>query len=330
MLEPIGVGPQAEAVYRTMLAHRDWTWRQISEHLGLPEPVVQSALDELAELSLLAPAEASVEALRPVNPALGLSSLLAQAEAEIEQRRQEIESARAAMASLAAEAADAASRDAFVRLDGVDAVREHMERMATSIEFECLSMNPVTSQSTSAKAASKSLNELLLNRGVQLRCIYQQSFSNNHQLVEYAEWLTSLGGVVRTAPIVPTMMIVYDRKGVLIPIDPANTQLGAIDVTGLGILTLACSLFEQMWNSSMPFGAATPRDDDGLNPTERQLLSLLCDGHTDEVAARRLGVSLSTVRRLMAGIMERLCARSRFQAGVRAAERGWLRPLASD
>jgi len=45
---------------------------------------------------------------------------------------------------------------------------------------------------------------------------------------------------------------------------------------------------------------------------------------TDEAAARRLGVSLRTVRRWASHLADRLGARSRFQAGVRARERGWI------
>jgi DNA-binding NarL/FixJ family response regulator len=50
-------------------------------------------------------------------------------------------------------------------------------------------------------------------------------------------------------------------------------------------------------------------------------------GYTDESAAARLGVSVRTVRRMMSTIMTRLGARSRFQAGIRAADRGMLVPL---
>nr|WP_240522031.1 helix-turn-helix transcriptional regulator [Amycolatopsis vastitatis] len=66
------------------------------------------------------------------------------------------------------------------------------------------------------------------------------------------------------------------------------------------------------------------RIDDRLSDRERQLLTLLTAGYTDESAAVRLGVSVRTVRRMVAGIMDRLGARSRFQAGVKAADRGWL------
>ena len=62
----------------------------------------------------------------------------------------------------------------------------------------------------------------------------------------------------------------------------------------------------------------------GLCPRERKLLSLLVSGSTDTVAAAAIGVSVRTVRRMVRDLMNRLGARSRFQAGAKAAERGWL------
>ena len=53
-------------------------------------------------------------------------------------------------------------------------------------------------------------------------------------------------------------------------------------------------------------------------------MKLLAAGLTDEAAAARLNISHRTARRLMAGLMERLGARSRFEAGLKAAQRGWL------
>lgn len=56
-----------------------------------------------------------------------------------------------------------------------------------------------------------------------------------------------------------------------------------------------------------------------ISPREWQVLQLLAQGCTDEAVARNLGVSLRTVRRTTADLMERLGARSRFQAGLKAA-----------
>jgi DNA-binding NarL/FixJ family response regulator len=61
-----------------------------------------------------------------------------------------------------------------------------------------------------------------------------------------------------------------------------------------------------------------------LCPRELKLLSLLFSGTTDKAAAATLDVSVRTVRRMVRDLMNRLGARSRFQAGAKAAERGWL------
>ncbi|MGW3248842.1 helix-turn-helix domain-containing protein [Streptomyces sp. NPDC001070] len=62
----------------------------------------------------------------------------------------------------------------------------------------------------------------------------------------------------------------------------------------------------------------------GLTGQEATTLQLLADGLTDEAIAKRLGVSPRTARRIATDLMERLNARSRFQAGARAVQHGWL------
>ena len=57
---------------------------------------------------------------------------------------------------------------------------------------------------------------------------------------------------------------------------------------------------------------------------ERELLALVGLGLTDQAIARQLGLSERTIQRMMSAIMTRLDATTRFQAGVRAKELGWL------
>jgi DNA-binding NarL/FixJ family response regulator len=83
-------------------------------------------------------------------------------------------------------------------------------------------------------------------------------------------------------------------------------------------------LFDRLWDTGTPFGETPRRDEHDLTPQERELLMLLGIGCTDDIAARRLGISLRTVRRMSSELMNRLGARSRFEAGVRAAKEGWL------
>ncbi|MGO1057161.1 hypothetical protein [Crossiella sp. CA198] len=62
-----------------------------------------------------------------------------------------------------------------------------------------------------------------------------------------------------------------------------------------------------------------------LSEVDRRVLELLASGITDEAAARIVGFSVRQLRRRVAALMARLEAASRFEAGVAAARRGWVR-----
>lgn len=184
---------------------------------------------------------------------------------------------------------------------------------------------PGGAQSAASLAASRPLDEDALRRGVGLLTIYQDSVRNDPETFAYAQWMTELGGRVRTAPVLPPRMLVFDRRTAVVPIDPQHTRLGALCTEEPGIVASLVALFEQTWENAVPLGADRPEDGrTGLNAGERELLRLLSTGLTDEMASRRLGVSVRTVRRQMAALMERLDAASRFEAGLKAAQRGWL------
>jgi DNA-binding NarL/FixJ family response regulator len=63
---------------------------------------------------------------------------------------------------------------------------------------------------------------------------------------------------------------------------------------------------------------------EGPSDTDRKLLALLAAGLKDEAIARHLQITTRSLRRRMGKIMDLLNARSRFQAGVQAAARGWI------
>ncbi len=131
--------------------------------------------------------------------------------------------------------------------------------------------------------------------------------------------------MVRTCPTLPPRMLVLDRRVAVVPIDPADTKRGAICISEAGVVASMVALLEQTWHSAVPLGADRSKDArTGLSTSEQELLTLLASGLTDEVAGR-LGISARSVRRQMSGLMERLDASSRFEAGLKAARRGWLR-----
>jgi len=117
---------------------------------------------------------------------------------------------------------------------------------------------------------------------------------------------------VRVCAALPTTLVLCDDTAVI----PGPTT-----ITTPETVTLLKAWFDHLWASAM---SADTRSADGLTDQERTILRLLAGGVTDDAAAARLGTSARSVRRVMAGVMGRLGARSRFQAGQLAARRGWL------
>src|SRR5262249_39236270 len=113
---------------------------------------------------------------------------------------------------------------------------------------------------------------------------------------------------------------------VIAPVDGV-AQTPALFACAEALTSLAIALFDQVWKLSGAFGVPSSRvadEKDAPNEQERTLLRLLSLGAKDEAAARHLGVSVRTIRRMVADLMRRLDAKSRFQAGILAAQKGWL------
>ncbi|MER7274632.1 helix-turn-helix transcriptional regulator [Dactylosporangium sp. NPDC000244] len=159
-----------------------------------------------------------------------------------------------------------------------------------------------------------------LRRGVRYRALLPDSA----RLSRRVSTLALAGAEVRTVAEVPVDAVVIDDRAALLPAD----RLAHVTVFRLPtVVTAVAELFERIWPAAVPLTPLDlPDEAGGGAPTHREqaLLGLLCAGSTDESAAARLGVSVRTVRRMVADIMNRLGARSRFQAGVKAADRGWL------
>ncbi|PYC77445.1 helix-turn-helix transcriptional regulator [Streptomyces tateyamensis] len=323
MLEMLGVSQGAEAVYRAMLGQPDHGVEELATDTGLTSDQVRTSLNELADLALLRPS-AHQGALRPVSPQVGLAALLAAAEAETAIRQAQLEATRAAIASIAAEHEVGRDGNTGQRLEGLDQVRIRLEELQQLTQTECLSLNPGGAHLPDARDAAKPLNQQALERGVVIRAVCRESFRNDADTLAYARWMTNLGGQMRTVPAVPMPLVIVDRKVAILPLDPTDARVGALEVHSPGVLAAVCALFEQIWTAGTPFGQSAPIDAHGCTPMERKLLEIISDGHTDEVAARNLGISLRTVRRMMADLMVRLDAVSRFQAGVNATRHGWL------
>ncbi|GAA3017099.1 LuxR C-terminal-related transcriptional regulator [Streptosporangium longisporum] len=324
MLQEWGLDNHADSIYRLVLTQKQWGISEIAEKLGIPETHVRSTIDRLVDLSLL---HRSSGALRPGSPSVALHSLLQRQRTELLRRQEEFIAAEHAVDRLISEYGElcaVGARSECDCLESIEAVRARIETLARWARSECLSFMPGGAQSPESLEASRPLDDMLMERGANVRTVYLDSACNDTPTLAYARWLTELGGKVRTTPTLPLRLVIFDREVALVPLDPRNSGKGAVEVCGEGIITALVALFEQVWASATPFGAVRRSGGDDVTKQEQELLRLLAQGLTDEAVSKKLGIGLRTHRRMVADLMDRLGARSRFEAGAKAAEKGWF------
>ncbi|MFI7348082.1 DUF6879 family protein [Streptomyces sp. NPDC049936] len=326
MLEILGLDSATEAVYQLMLSRPGLGVLELCRELNLTERDVRESLDRLADLTLVRESLEEPGRLRVLSLELALEVMLRRQEQDVLRHQQRLAAAKLAAARVIAERAERRPRadeasEANVLL-GLDAIREGLELLAKDLRSECLAVIPGGAQSQASLDASRPLDEAALNRGVDLLSLYQESVRNDSATLDYARWMSESGGQVRTAPLLPPRFLVFDRRVAVVPIDPENTRRGALCTREPAVVATLCALFFQVWETAVPLDNG--RTGEGLTTSEKLLLRFLASGLTDDAAAKRLGVSLRTVRRQMSSLMERLDARSRFEAGLKAAQLGWI------
>jgi DNA-binding CsgD family transcriptional regulator/sugar-specific transcriptional regulator TrmB len=327
MLDVLGLDQIAEDVYRAMLANRALSVVDLCRMLGIGEQEVRAALDELFAWALICRSADHADAWRAVDPQSGLRTLLARQHAELERRRARIATAQAEIATFIAERPDGEVQGE--RLRGIDTVISRLEQLIETARTQLLGVTPGAAQTGASLDAARRNDARLLERGVAIRELVQDACRHDPATAAHARWLTEAGGQVRTSPTLPHRMILIDARIAIVPLDTADSRKGALQVTEPGIVGTLLALFEQIWAAAVPFAAGANPTRHGLSTRELELLRLLAAGLTDEAAAARLAISDRTVRRIMNDLCERLGAASRFEAGIKAAQAGWLENSAS-
>ncbi|WP_344208323.1 helix-turn-helix transcriptional regulator [Kribbella sancticallisti] len=135
---------------------------------------------------------------------------------------------------------------------------------------------------------------------------------------------------VRTVPTLPARMLVVDDHFALVALVPTGDS-GAVLVRSPVMIAALTQYYDRLWAAATPVATSTPgpvrraqqvmRE---LGATEREVLALLVHGLKDEAIARNLSLSVRTVRRHIATVMEFVDAPTRFAAGAAAQRLGLL------
>jgi DNA-binding CsgD family transcriptional regulator len=197
------------------------------------------------------------------------------------------------------------------RMDRTD-LSAVIERLLVGVRQELMFLVPV--YRPDALEFSDQLAELVLRRGGRLRLVLQADVAEIPAVADYAKWLGTKKVVPRVVDNVPVRALTIDRSIGMVFDGPTHRMM----YTRSAVRSL-CQFAELLWDRANPVPDAV-----ASLPTPRveRILRLLAEGLTDDAVARKIGVSVRTVRNDIASTMTGMSAQSRFQAGVHAAQLG--------
>lgn len=117
-------------------------------------------------------------------------------------------------------------------------------------------------------------------------------------------------------------MLHVDDRVALVTTDRAAKS--ALLVRSPAMVELLGDWFDLLWNHPATLTHPVGGNDPTLTASQRDVLTLMLDGGGDEAIARRLEMSVTTVRRNIKAIYGLLGVNNRFAAGIAAAKLKWV------
>ncbi|WP_344262997.1 LuxR family transcriptional regulator [Streptomyces sodiiphilus] len=173
-----------------------------------------------------------------------------------------------------------------------------------------------------ARAVHCALRDRTASRpqGLRVRLLCHQSLLDGPGI---RSWLAGRYGEVRVSRTGALAATIVDEQLALVSAESASVGRTTV-IRAPAVVRTMQTLFCGVWRNAVLVPDRIDFGGRAKAATVRCILEKLQVGMTDEAAARDLSVSVRTYRRYVAEIMTMLGATSRFQAGVRAAELGWL------
>ncbi len=320
MLDAIGLDDEHTSVYRLLLATPSADVGEIARGAAMPVARVQAVVDELERIGLLARQASAPDRVVASPPALALRPLLL----ERERRLTEAHETLVQLSELYRQGA--VQREVPDVVDvvlGPEAVRQRLGQLQASAERRVDAF--VLREVALIDGSENTEEDRALARGVRYRVVVEASVLERPRFLDQAREVMPLGEEIRVLPVLPTRLFVADGILALLPMYSHGDRKvsGALLVHPSGLLDLVNAMFEEAWRASTRLV-----EDGGLEneveAIDRDLLKLLLLGLTDAAAGAQLGISVRTVQRRVAELMERGGVTTRIQLGAEAVRREWV------
>jgi DNA-binding CsgD family transcriptional regulator len=322
VLDAWGLDDDAESLYRALLRNPDRDVGWLAHHLERTGEEVTHWLESLVKVGL---ARRDGPSFSAGPPAATLYPLVSAELADLDGRRAQLDAVRISLASFAADHFVGRSRSwalvPFELLSDVESLAA-VEDLQRSTRGEVVSCNHVSDVDVDS-SSYVGLLKRQLSAGRPMRGLYPSDIVDDPERLAYVRHWANSGEQARVTPELPPSMSVFGGEVALVSAawDGVSSN-GCILVRAPALVAVVADLFEQHWDRAAPLRSASTNG--GAHEERLEILEGLMLGAKDETIARQLGVSLRTVRRRVAELMDELGAATRFQAGMEAVRHGLL------
>ncbi|HZX06604.1 helix-turn-helix domain-containing protein [Kribbella sp.] len=313
-----------EHTYRLLVGLSAARAAELAEVAELAPQEADEILQRLQAKGLVTAQAADEPVFRPLPPDVAFGTTLLR-------RQESLEAARKTVASLSEEfRASASRRDAHHLVEviiGATTLRERLRDLQNSAREEILwfcRANPLAMQ-----GAENTEEYGALSRGVRYRAIYERALIETPGELDSIAEGVSWGEEARVVPTLPVRIAIVDRSTAICPLvrddEQSVGQPSAAIISRGQLLDALLALFESYWELATPVRLQPgPAEPEGLDDSERLLLSLLVGGVPDKSIATQLGISRRTVQRRLDRLMSLAGVDTRTGLAFQAAKRNWL------
>jgi DNA-binding CsgD family transcriptional regulator len=319
MLRALGATQAEDRVYRLLATAVSASEEEIAGRAGLSAHDTRTALESLLERGL-------VERMTDT-PARFVAASPSIVEAMISERLTDLRTAQQALDGLAAQyRANSLARTAdgvFEIIRGADSLRQWNLDLLSSARSEVLNF-------IKPPLIAVQVDERIGPRGsVRNRIIYETGALESAGILDALRTGLRANDQARVHTNLPVKMLAVDQSVALVPLAQNDTTPVGVLVRESAVLDALVALFEYVWASAAPLhipgvGNGGHKTSSVLSDGDRELLSLLLAGLSDEAIAMHRRMSVRTVQRKVHALMDVANVRTRMQLAWEAARQDWL------
>jgi sugar-specific transcriptional regulator TrmB/DNA-binding CsgD family transcriptional regulator len=313
----LGATAAEDSVYRLLATVVSASEDEIVDATGLSRAEVQAALESLLERRLADRLDEIPTRFVAASPAI-IESMIAERLADLRAAQQTLDglSSKHRANSLARTAGGV-----FEIVRGQDALRRRSRRLIQSARSEllCLVKEPfIVFQPGEAVDPAASVRN---------RVVYETAVLSHPGFMEQLRGDRPSSDEARVHTKLPIKVLAVDQSVALVPLASHDATPVGLLIHESAVLDALLTLFEYVWSTAIPLhvhadgNGETPSD---LSADDRELMSLLLAGLSDEAIAMNRGLSVRTVQRKVHALMELANVRTRMQLAWEAARREWV------